>query len=66
MSNQTHTCENVKQFDTNSECFGEIEPPNISDCDLLLLIYRLIIVDCYIEKVFVSNGCKFNCNWYYT
>ena len=58
MSNQTYECEKIKQFDTTSKCFEDIELPNITDCDLRLLIYRLIIVDCYIEKVFIPTAAS--------
>lgn len=56
MTNQTNACENIELFfDTSSKCFVDISPPNISDCDLMIVIYRLILIDCYIERIFFST-----------
>lgn len=52
--NHTNICQNVGLlFDTSSRCFDDISPPNITDCDLMIVIYRLILIDCYIERLFL-------------
>lgn len=51
-SNVTEICEEIDLlFDTSSKCFEDAPLPNITDCDLLILIHRLILIDCYIERI---------------
>lgn len=53
-TNISETCEDIDLlFDTSSKCFVEAPLPNITDCDLLILIHRLILIDCYIERIFL-------------
>ncbi|CAF1061800.1 unnamed protein product [Rotaria sordida] len=57
ISNQTNICQNIDLiFDTSSKCFNDISPPNITDCDLMIVIYRLILIDCYIERLFFPTA----------
>ncbi|CAF3675539.1 unnamed protein product [Rotaria sp. Silwood1] len=57
ISNQTNLCLNSGLlFDTSSRCFDDISPPNIIDCDLMIVIYRLILIDCYIERLFFPTA----------
>jgi len=59
ISNQTNICKDIETiFDTSSSCFDGVPTPNLTDCDLLILIYRFIIIDCYIERLFYPiAGC---------
>jgi hypothetical protein len=56
-SNNSDTCKDIKiLFNSSSRCFNGIPPPKLSDCDLLRLIYRSILIDCYIERVFLPTA----------
>jgi hypothetical protein len=53
ISNHTNICKDIETvFDTTSSCFDGVPTPNLTNCDLLIRIYRLIIIDCYIERLF--------------
>ena len=55
--NQTSVCKEIESlFDTSSSCFDDIIRPNITDCDLLISIYRWILIDCYIERLFFPTA----------
>jgi len=46
-------CENTEiLFERAAQCFNGIGKSNLTDCYSLLLISRLILFDCYIEKLF--------------
>lgn len=52
--NGSQMCEGMESlFDSStSTCFDSIPRPNLSDCHLLLVIHRLILFDCYFERLF--------------
>lgn len=55
--NQTNQCQNIEIiFDTSSKCFDDISLPNFGDCNLMIVIYRLILIDCYIGKLFFPTA----------
>lgn len=57
ISNQTTVCQNVALLiNTSPRCFDDISTPNITDCDLAIVIYRLILIDCYIERLFFPTA----------
>jgi len=61
-SNQTNICKDIDVlFDTSSSCFEDVRPPNITDCHLLILIHRWILIDCYIERLFFPTAATLVC-----
>ena len=58
-SNQTHVCKDIGRLsDTSLKCFADVLLPNITDCDLKITIYRWILIDCYIEKLFYPTAAS--------
>ncbi|CAF1312765.1 unnamed protein product, partial [Adineta steineri] len=56
-TNQTNICKDIEiLLDLLPTCFVGIPRPNFTDCDKALSIYRLILVNCYIEKLFYPTA----------
>ncbi|CAF1215125.1 unnamed protein product [Adineta steineri] len=56
-TNQTNICKDIEiLLDLSPTCFIDIPRPNFTDCDKALSIYRLILVNCYIEKLFYPTA----------
>jgi hypothetical protein len=52
--NQTNICKDLDSiFDLTSKCFENMHQPNITDCEMLRSIYRLVQFDCYIHQLFL-------------
>lgn len=60
ISNQTNTCNvNISNiFDTTAKCFEDAPPPELLDCDLIIFVYRWILVDCYIQRLFFPTAAS--------
>src|SRR4051794_31459631 len=58
-SNHTNICKDIEiLFDLSSKCFDDIQAPNITNCDLLILIHRWILIDCYIGRLFFPTAAS--------
>jgi len=59
ISNNTNICKDIEnRFDTSSKCFEDVQIPNLSNCDILIIIYRWILIDCYIERLFFPTAAS--------
>jgi hypothetical protein len=50
MGNQTNACRDIELLFNSSSC--DLPPPDLMDCEKMILIYRLMQFDCYMKRLF--------------